>query len=165
MRRLRIALDFNCSPRLVGALDALYGDRGFSFFHLQKFVVGRTEDEIWADAIKRFGGCIVLSGDSRIAHKLHLAVAFIDNGLLSFFPSEGWNQLKAHQKSASFIHAWPMIEAKILENQYGSCWRFACQIVQKDDGKEVRLNNEPLQQLKIPDEVLNRTRKQLQGRR
>lgn len=88
MSRTKVALDFNISQRMVGVLDALYGHHGFEFMHLEKLVPGNTSDPVWADKYKRFGGRIVISGDCRIAYKPHEAIAFIDNGLISFFPDE-----------------------------------------------------------------------------
>jgi hypothetical protein len=54
--RTKVALDFNISQRMVGALDALYGHLGFEFMHLEKLVAGNTSDPVWADKYKRFGG-------------------------------------------------------------------------------------------------------------
>jgi hypothetical protein len=67
-------------------LEALYGHHGYEFLHLNKLVPGKTGDPGWADTYKKFGGKIVLSGDCRIAYKPREAVAFIDNGFVSFFP-------------------------------------------------------------------------------
>ena len=161
MSTLRVALDFNCSPRLVGALSSLYGHRGFQFLHLEKLVHGRTDDEIWADAYKKFGGKIVISGDARIAYRPHQAVAFIDNGFISFFPSESWSQMPGSAKSALLIHSWPLIEAKISQAKEGSCWRIPCSYSKKD--MELKLRNDPLHPLEIPNEVLVKERLRRSG--
>jgi hypothetical protein len=153
--RIRVALDFNCAPRLVGALDALYGHRGFEFLHLESLVRGKTKDEIWADVYKRFGGKVVLSGDGKIATKPREAIAFIDNGFLSFFPARSFCHLAANARSAFFVHAWPLIETKISEGLHAGCWRIPC--VGKKE--EVFLACRPLEPMEIPNAVLEEARR------
>jgi hypothetical protein len=106
---VRVGIDFNCSPRIVGALQELYGHRGFQFIHLEKLVDGPTEDEIWADVFKRSGGRAVISGNCKIAYTPHQAAAFIDNGLISFFPHGRWGSLSGPMRNAVLIEAWPRI--------------------------------------------------------
>lgn len=160
MSRVRVGLDFNCAPRLANALDALYGHRGFEFVHMERLVRGRTADEIWADAFKKFGGRAVISGDANIAFRPHQAVAFIDNGFTSFFPEHDWCHLKAHRRSAVLVAAWPAIETKIAEGAPGTCWRIPCRV--QNDG-ELRLAEIALRQMEIPQEVLERARRQLRA--
>lgn len=162
MSTIRVVLDFNCAPRLADALGALYGHTGFEFIHLQTLVEGRTEDEIWADAYKRFGGRVVLSGDARIAYKPHQAIAFIDNGFLSFFPEESWCQMPGPARAATLVHSWPSIARTIQDAPDGSCWRIPCTYSRKDG--ELRLRKSPLDPLRIPEAVLDRARQARAGR-
>lgn len=159
MSRVRVGVDFDCSSRLVGALEALYGYRGFEFLHLETLVASTTEDEIWADRFTRYGGQVVISGNSRIAYTPHQAVAFIDNGLICFFPCGEWNRLGGHLRDAVMIEAWPRIEKKIAEVPGGSCWRI--EFGYKDG--ELRLAGRELTKLAIPDEVLQKARQQRTG--
>lgn len=155
MSRLKTGLDFNCSPRLVGALDALFGHRGFEFLHLEKLVHSTTADETWADTFTRFGGKVVISADPKIAYKPHQALAFIDNGLTAFFPAEAFSHLKPNERSAFLVHAWPAIEEKLKEECAGTCWRISCQVSKS----ELRLDRPPLlEQLRIPPDVLEKFR-------
>jgi hypothetical protein len=155
--RIKAGLDFNCSSRMVGALDALFGHRGFEFLHLEKLVKATTRDEIWADTFKRFGGKVVISGDPKIAYKPHQALAFIDNGLISFFPAEPFSHFGPHERCAVIIHAWPVIEEKIVANAVGTCWRIPCPATKS----ELKLQRPTaLEPLRIPDDVLQRFRKQ-----
>lgn len=163
MSTTRVALDFNCAPRLVDALNALYGHTGFQFIHLQSLVDGRTEDEIWADAYKKFGGRVVLSGDARIAYKPHQAIAFIDNGFLSFFPDESWCQMPGRARAATLVYSWPLIAQKIAEAPDGSCWRIPCSYSRKD--AELKLSNSTLHALRIPPTVLDEARQARRGHR
>ena len=76
---------------MAGVLAELYGHLGYEFLHLKDLGMNAdTPDPEWAAKYKRFGGRIVLSGDYKIAYKPHIALAFIDNGLTSFFPYEAW---------------------------------------------------------------------------
>jgi hypothetical protein len=154
VNRVRVGIDFNCSPRLAGALDALYGHKGFQFLHVQTLVEGRTKDETWADVFTKFGGRVVVSGNCKIAYKPHQAVAFIDNGLISFFPEGAWSRLFGHMRNAFLIHAWPRMEEKISAGMYGTCWGIPFRFI---DG-ELRLSSEPLKLLEIPNDILEAAR-------
>lgn len=162
MKRIRVALDSNLSGRLVGALDALYGHHGFEFTHISTFSSPRDRDEMWADTYKRFGGKIVISGDSKIAVRPHEAVAFIDNGFISFFPPKAFGEMRGHERAAVILHQFPaMLQIIERENTVvrGSCWRFACQ------GKKglVRLDNSPIIRVEMPEDVLNTTARRKAG--
>lgn len=153
MSKIKVALDFCLSRRLVGALDHLYGDSGYEFLHLSKIVPNTSSDQVWADAYRRFGGRIVLSGDSRIAYRPHQALAFQANGLVSFFPDGSWGQLRGHEKSAFMIYWWPAIELKAQSAPDGTSWRLPCNSKKGD----LRLVGSDLIPLVIPDEVLKKT--------
>ena len=154
MSRTKVAIDFNISPRIVGALDSLYGHQGFEFLHLQQFVAGNTPDVVWADSYKRFGGRLVISGDTNIAYRPHEAIAFIDNELISFFPSESWSGLKMAAKSALLIYYWPLIAKKIESIDFGSCWKMPVFI----QNGELRLKECDFSSLEIPNHVLDSAR-------
>ena len=160
MSLIRVGIDFDCSFRLVGALDARYGHRGFQFLHLEKLVDAPTKDEIWADVFGRNGGRVVLSGNSRIAYTPHQAAAFIDNNLLCFFPNGEWNRLPGPMRDAVVVEAWPRIEEKITTAAAGgSCWRIEFAYAKG----ELRLSRQPLTALEIPNEVLEKARRERTG--
>jgi hypothetical protein len=73
---IKVASDFNVSPRAVDALKALYGHHGYDFLHLRTLVNNKASDPFWADVYKRFGGKFVISGDCKIAYKPHEAIAY-----------------------------------------------------------------------------------------
>src|SRR6185437_2874980 len=104
--RIKVALDCDISHRLAAVLTDLYGDRGFEFQHVSSFAAAPSEDEIWADAFKRFGGHVVISADGQIAYKPHKAIAFIDNSFMSFFLASPWQHMKGHLEAAHLVHAW-----------------------------------------------------------
>lgn len=157
MSRVRVALDSNLSPRLVGVLESMYGHKGYEFTHVDDLVPAGTGDTIWADVFKKFGGRIVLSGDYRIATRPHEAIAFIDNGFTAFFPDQHWPKLRSNGQAAFLVHHWPEIEAAINSEGIGTCWRMKT----KMNASGIILGKIELERLQIPDEVLNvaRTKK------
>lgn len=161
MTRIRVALDCCLSERLVDVMNGLYGDDGFEFLHVAKLVPARTKDVNWADVYKRFRGQLVISGDYRIAYRPHEAVAFIDNGFVCFFPCKGWGTLHGHEQAAILIHQWPHIRTIAAEQPKPGCWRFHF------EGKRggLKLVDQPLTKLEIPDAVLNQTPRRVSGRK
>lgn len=159
MTRTRVALDSCLSDRLVAVMNGLYGDDGFEFIHVNKLVPPRTKDETWADVYKRFRGKLVISGDCRIAYRPHEAVAFIDNGFVSFFPCKGWGKLHGHEQAAILVQQWPHMRALVSERP--SCWRFHF----KGKRGDLKLVDEPLTKLEIPHEVLEKTARRVSGRK
>lgn len=155
MKRLKVALDCDVSPRLKPVLQELYADRGFEFVNVTDFALASTEDEIWADAFKLFGGSIVISGDKKIAQKPHQALAFMQNGFASFFMSRKWSSMRGHLKVAHLAFWWPAIEKKIREGAEGRCFRVPCD---ERRGKLTLLECE-LFEMTIPEAVLEQVRK------
>ena len=155
MSRVKVALDFCLSHRMVRVLSELYGHHGYEFLHLRELVPAATNDSDWADVYRKFGGRLVLSGDPRIAYRPHQAVAFIDNGLISFFPAGAWARLTGTEKASVLVYWWPAISLKAREAEGGTCWRIPC------EGKsgDIRLRSKALERLLIPDEVLDEARK------
>jgi PIN like domain len=151
--RIRVALDSCLSERFVAVLSSLYGHNGFEFLHIDKLVPAKTKDTSWADVYKRFGGRIVVSGDTKIAYRPHEAVAFIDNGFISFFPDKGWGELRGHEQAAILVHQWPEMARHAAMQNDASCWRFPFSAKRG----EIRLLERPMTKLEIPDAVLDAT--------
>jgi hypothetical protein len=156
--RIKIALDFCLSPRLVGVLKALYGHHNFEFLYLGDLVKdGKTPDDQWAVNFARFGGHVVISGDTNIAYKPNLAVAFIDSKFVCFFPAEAWSNLRIPQQVAAIIHWWPTIADMLPNVARGTLWRMPC-IARKG---VIHLGNEKFQELVIPAHELEKARKRI----
>ena len=102
--RLKVAIDCDMSSKLVGVMNGLFGQDGFEFHHVSDLAPPKTEDEHWADIFKRFGGHVVLSADGRIAFKPHKAIAFIDNGFISFFMQSPWQVMRGNLEAAHLIY-------------------------------------------------------------
>lgn len=155
MIRLKVALDCDIPGRLAGVLGSMYGHNGFEFYLVSKLVPPGSPDEFWADAFKRFGGHLMISGDTRIAYTPHKARSFIDNKFISFFMQPPWHHMPANLKAAHIIHSWPIIESKIRNGMRGTCWRVPCQ-VKKVGGKHIDLRLMPteLLALEIPSHVI-----------
>lgn len=161
MSLIRVVSDFNISPRAVEALRALYGHHGYDFLHLRTLVNKRAPDTFWEDEYKRFGGKFVISGDCRIAYKPHEAIAFIDNGLITAFPSENWMDLYQNEKAVLLTYYWPMIATKFREAPEGSCWRIPITGVKG----HVVLKPIELVPLEIPTGVLQAARQERNDKR
>lgn len=151
---MKVALDFNLSPKLAAALTALYGQSGFEFVHLKDVVASATPDVVWATTWRNAGGRFVVSGDISIARKPHEAAAFIDSGLISIFPDKGWGNLRTHQQAALLVYHWPGIAEQLGGIIVGSCWKLPVDI----RGQGLRLRPAPLIPLQVPGEVLDRHR-------
>jgi hypothetical protein len=157
--RLKVALDCDVPDRLAPVLNSLYGHKGFEFFPVTEFADGDSSDDHWADAFKRFGGKITISGDAQIAYKPHKVLAFIDNGFMSFFFSSPWHQAPGHVKASHAIYWWPIIQQRILLGPPGRCWRIPSEIrAVKGRLIDVRLAPGELEALVIPDHVLEQAR-------
>ena len=158
-RRLKVALDCDVPERLASVFNSLYGHRGFEFFPVTEFAPGNSTDDHWADAFKRFGGHVTLSGDGQIAYKPHKALAFIDNGFISFFFATPWQRTLGHVKAAHAVYWWPIIERQILLGPRGRCWRIPCDLKMANNRLlDLRLVPGELESLVIPEEVLEQAR-------
>ena len=123
MAATKVAIDVNISPRVAGALSQIFGHQGYDFIPLRNLVDHRAKDTFWADVYRDSGGVFVISGDSKIAYRPHEAIAFVDNGLVSVFPSENWDTLKLHEKCVLLTYYWPTIAATFRHARPGTNWR------------------------------------------
>jgi hypothetical protein len=141
-------------------LENLYGHRGFEFIHVTTFAAASSGDDFWADAFKRFGGHVTLSGDGRIAYKPHQAIAFLDNGFLAFFCDSPWSEMPGHLKAAHLAFWWPTIEEKIREGDASCCWRIPCEAKRGADNRrfDLRLTLAQIHPLRIPADVIEKAR-------
>jgi PIN like domain len=159
VKRLRVALDCDVPDRLAPVLNSLYGDKGFEFFPVTAFAAANSSDDHWADAFKRFGGHITLSGDAQIAYKPHKVLSFIDNGFMSFFFASPWHRSPGYVKAAHTIYWWPTIAQKAAAGETGRCWRVPCDLKNAADRfTDLRLVPGELEALVIPDHVLQEAR-------
>lgn len=155
MKRLKVALDCDVSPRMKPVLGELFGDRGFEFVHVTDFALAPTDDEIWADAFKRFGGSVVLSANKKIGAKPHQAIAFIENGFASFFMLGKWSKMGGHMKAAHLAFWWPTIEEKVRSGAGGRCFKVPCD----ERAGALTLCKCELEEMKIPEAVLAEAKK------
>jgi hypothetical protein len=155
---VKVAFDFNFSHKLVGAIKLLYGSPAYEFLHLRELGIDeKTADPRWADIYKRANGRVVISGDCNIAFRPHQALAFIDNGFVSFFPEGPWAGLQIHEQAAVIVHAWPKIEQTLKTAADGTCWRIPCVARRRD----VRLADAPITPLVLPESALKAVRDKL----
>jgi hypothetical protein len=122
VKRIKVALDANVPPRVVDMLAAGYTDQGFEFYWEPQFAAADAPDEFWAEAFRRFGGRIVISGDKDIARKPHQMMAFIESGMTSFFCQSRWSSMSFGFKAAHLAYWWPKIAEHIERDGRPSCW-------------------------------------------
>lgn len=158
--KLKVAIDCDVSPKMVTILGSLYGARGFEFVKVSDFATVTDEDEIWADSFKRFGGSVVLSGNKKIGTKPHQALAFIENGFLSFFMNRPWSEMRGHMKAAHLVYWWQHIEPIINSGVRSKCFRVPCD---ERDGKLI-LESTELKEMVIPEAVLAEVKRSTAGR-
>ena len=148
MKRVKIACDVNIPQRLVRVLQTGFGDQGFEFIWEPEFAAATADDEVWADAFKRFGGQVVLSGDKNIAKRPHQMIAFQDNDFICFFCDRLWNNQDLTFKVAHLVYWWPRIQEKLADSVPRDCWWVP-----------MGIRPLPFRKVEIPAHVLQQARK------
>ncbi|MEA1940798.1 MAG: hypothetical protein U9P68_00990 [Pseudomonadota bacterium] len=110
---MRVGLDANLSPRLVDALNALYGNKQLSFER-----VGSSPDSVWLPEFSADGGSAFIAQDKRILSRPHEVVALANSGLHGFFLNYGKGGAKFPYIAAHVVFWWPAIKSAILANKY-----------------------------------------------
>jgi hypothetical protein len=80
-------VDENLSPRVAKAVLAIVAARkGFEVGHVRDYHPASTDDPVWIKAFADSGGYAIVSGDPNILQHWPNLVAYIESGLISFFP-------------------------------------------------------------------------------
>lgn len=153
MKLTKVAIDACLSPRLAKALNDMYRHLGYEFIHVNDF--GGGDDLIWSEVFSKFGGKIVLSGDTNIAKRPHQQAAFIECKLTCFFPSHPFQNLTPNLQCAYLIYVWELIHKNINSYPIGTCWKIPTQY----RTNSLTLSEKPFVQMKIPKSVLNEFKK------
>ncbi|HLG81446.1 MAG TPA: hypothetical protein VKY22_10545 [Bradyrhizobium sp.] len=121
---MKIRLDENISYRVAKALKAFLADRsGLEITWVRDFHPPGTEDPIWLKAFASEGGNAILSGDGRILQHWPNLIAYMESGLISFFPPANFDDLKGFGQASLLLRWWPVIVEKTKLSQAGDCWR------------------------------------------
>lgn len=149
MNKRKVAVDV-CIPRpLVKVLETVYWNYGYSFTHVLD--LGGGPDEDWARKFHEQGGDVVLSGDMGIGRRPHQQAAFIDSGLICYFPKHPFQELGKFKKSAYLIHNWELIHHHLLEVKGPSCWAMPT----KHRNDVLSLSKIEFKKMNIPESVLS----------
>lgn len=121
---MKIRLDENLSYRVANALKAFLAKRtGFEVTWVGDFHPPRTEDPVWIKAFANDGGYAIVSGDANIKQHWPNLIAYMESGLICFFPASQFSDLKGYGQASLLIRWWPLIVEKAKISQRGDCWR------------------------------------------
>ncbi|KRR11299.1 hypothetical protein CQ12_05600 [Bradyrhizobium jicamae] len=121
---MKIRLDENLSYRVAKALRAFLADRsGLEVTWVRDFHPPGTDDPSWLKAFAAEGGNAILSGDARILQHWPNLIAYMESGLISFFPPSSFDDLKGFGQASLLLRWWPVIVEKTKLSQAGDCWR------------------------------------------
>jgi len=97
---------------------------GFEVSYVRDLHPPKTNDPTWLSAFASEGGHTMISGDPRILQHWPNIVAYIESGLVCFFPPPTFANLDGFTKAALVIRWWPFIIEKAKASNPGDCWRF-----------------------------------------
>jgi hypothetical protein len=123
---LKVRLDEMLSYRVANALKAFMAGRsGLQVSWVRDSNPPGTNDPTWLRAFASEGGHTVISGDGNILQHWPNIIAYVESGLISFFPPSGFqHQLTGFAQAALLIRWWPAIIEKAKISKPGNCWRF-----------------------------------------
>ena len=121
---MKICFDENISPRVANAVLALTGNRkGFEVCYVRQLFGPSTPDPHWMKHFAGDDGTAIVSGDYDILQHWPNLIAYIESGLISFFPPTVFKRLRGYSRAALLIRWWPTIIEKIKMSDRGDIWR------------------------------------------
>ena len=79
--------------------------------------------QIGSENLLNEDGTAIVSGDHNILQHWPNLIAYIESGLVSFFPPSEYEHLKGYGRAALIIRWWPAIVEKIKLSKPGDRWR------------------------------------------
>ena len=117
-------IDENLSPKVARAVLAITAARsGFEVGHVRDHHGPGTDDTVWIRAFAEADGNVIISGDPNILQHWPNLVAYIESGLISFFPPKAFDRFQGYAKAAFLLRWWPCIIEKAKISERGDCWR------------------------------------------
>jgi hypothetical protein len=121
---LKVRLDENLSYRVAGAIRAILSARtGMTVDWVLDHHPPATTDPAWIFQFAKDGGSAIISGDTNILQHWPDLVAYMESGLVSFFPPHRFDELKGYGKASLILRWWPCIVEKIKVSAPGDSWR------------------------------------------
>lgn len=117
-------MDENISYRVANALKAFLANRtGLKVSWVGDLHPPKTQDPIWLKTFADDGGHSILSGDANIKQHWPNLIAYMESGLICFFPPSSFSELKGFGQDSLLIRWWPAVIEKAKMSQRGDCWR------------------------------------------
>jgi hypothetical protein len=121
---LKVRLDENLSFRVAGAIRAILSGRtGLVVDWVRDEHPPKTTDPSWISKFADDGGNAIISDDANILQHWPNLIAYMESGLISFFPPTGFDKLKGYGQASLILRWWPCIVEKIKVSARGDAWR------------------------------------------
>lgn len=121
---MKVRLDENLSYRVANALKAFLADRtGLSVDWVRDHHPPGTKDPSWIRQFADDGGHAIISGDYQILQHWPDLIAYIESGLVSFFPPPNFDKLRGFGQASLMIRWWPVMVEHAKSAPRGTCWR------------------------------------------
>ena len=121
---MKVRLDENLSYRVAGAIRAiLTGRTGLHVDWVRDIHPPSTKDPSWISQFAAEGGNAIVSGDANILQHWPDLIAYMESGLVSFFPPPSFDKLKGYGQASLILRWWPCIVEKIKVSSPGDAWR------------------------------------------
>lgn len=121
---MKIRLDENISQRVFKAVNALTANRaGFEVSHNRMAGDAGKPDPLWIKSFAEDDGTAIVSGDYNILQNWPDLIAYIDSGLVAYFPPPQFKRLKGYGRAALLIRWWPALVEHAKTAARGPVWR------------------------------------------
>ena len=121
---MKVRLDENLSYRVSGAIRAILSGRtGLVVDWVRDEHPPGVTDPSWISKFAADGGAAIVSGDADILQHWPDLIAYMESGLISFFPPPGFDRLRGYGQASLFLRWWPCIVEKIKMSRAGDAWR------------------------------------------
>jgi len=118
-------LDENLSYRVADSLKAMVSGRsGLIVDCVRDYHAPGASDPSWIRQFAADDGMLMLSGDADILQHWPNLIAYIESGLIAFFPPAGFGNLKGFGQASLILRWWPVMIEKAKQCERGTCWRF-----------------------------------------
>lgn len=82
----------------------------------------KGNDAPWLDRFAADGGHAVISGDTKMAQRLHEKLCLYEHGFVTVFFEPQWNGWNFFRKTALLLHWWEEVATKIKVAEKGTFW-------------------------------------------